>query len=144
MGDLPAITLPTSISIDDALVIKPPADRASVTIRRGPNIKPLPQQTPLPSAINGEVLLKVGDNITTDHIMPAGAKVLQLRSNIPAISEFVYVRVDPEFPKRAKEKGGGIIVGGEVKRKTNFFNKPGEHHIGGVWKHLDLPDLAFN
>jgi aconitate hydratase len=84
-----------------------------VTIRRGPNIKPLPQQKPLPSAIKGEVLLKVGDNITTDHIMPAGAKVLPLRSNIPAISEFVYVRVDPDFPKRAKEKGGGIIVGGD-------------------------------
>jgi aconitate hydratase len=113
LGDLPAITLPTSISIDDALVIKPPADRASVTIRRGPNIKPLPQQTPLASAIRGEVLLKVGDNITTDHIMPAGAKVLPLRSNIPAISEFVYVRVDPDFPKRAREKGGGIIVGGD-------------------------------
>jgi len=112
LGELPKIKLPTEITLDDGLIIKPPADRSSVTIKRGPNIKPLPQQKPLPGVINGEVLLKVGDNITTDHIMPAGAKVLPLRSNIPAISEFVYVRVDPDFPKRAKEKGGGIIVGG--------------------------------
>jgi len=109
----PPITLPDEIPIDDALIIKPPADRKSVTIRRGPNIKPLPQQTPLPKRIAGEVLLKVGDNITTDHIMPAGAKVLPLRSNIPAISEFVFVRVDPDFPKRAQEKGGGLIIGGD-------------------------------
>ena len=112
-GPEPKIVLPEAIPLDDALIVKPPQDRKSVEIRRGPNIKPLPKQVPLPSSISGEVLLKVGDNITTDHIMPAGAKVLPLRSNIPAISEFVFVRVDPDFPKRAKEKGGGIIIGGE-------------------------------
>lgn len=112
-GPEPKIVLPEAIPLDDALIVKPPQDRKSVEIRRGPNIKPLPKQVPLPSSISGEVLLKVGDNITTDHIMPAGAKVLPLRSNIPAISEFVFVRVDPDFPKRAKEKGGGIIIGGD-------------------------------
>lgn len=112
-GPEPKIVLPDAIPLDDALIVKPPQDRKSVEIRRGPNIKPLPKQVALPSSISGEVLLKVGDNITTDHIMPAGAKVLPLRSNIPAISEFVFVRVDPDFPKRAKEKGGGIIIGGD-------------------------------
>ena len=112
-GPEPKIILPDEIPLDDALIVKPPQDRKSVEIRRGPNIKPLPKQVPLPSSISGEVLLKVGDNITTDHIMPAGAKVLPLRSNIPAISEFVFVRIDPDFPRRAKEKGGGLIIGGE-------------------------------
>ena len=112
-GPEPKIVLPEEITLDDALIVKPPKDRKSVEIKRGPNIKPLPKQVPLPNSISGEILLKVGDNITTDHIMPAGAKVLPLRSNIPAISEFVFVRVDPDFPRRAKEKGGGIIVGGD-------------------------------
>jgi len=112
-GPEPKITLPEEIPIDDALIVKPPANRASVTVLRGPNIKPLPIQKPLPDVIGGPVLLKVEDNITTDHIMPAGAKVLPLRSNIPAISEYVFERIDPNFPKRAREKGGGIVVGGE-------------------------------
>ena len=113
LGAEPKITLPESIPIDDAMIIKAPADGRSTVILRGPNIKPLPIQKPLPANIAGEILLKVGDNITTDHIMPAGAKVLPLRSNIPAISEFVFERLDPSFPKRAKEKGGGLIVGGD-------------------------------
>ncbi len=82
-------------------------------IVRGPNIKPLPTNTPLPDTISGRVLLKVRDNITTDHIMPAGAKVLPLRSNIPAISEFVFTAVDPEFPRRARKYPGGVILAGE-------------------------------
>ncbi len=113
LGAEPKITLPTEIIIDDAMVIKAPSNGSSVEILRGPNIKPLPIQKPLTPTISGEILLKVGDNITTDHIMPAGAKVLPLRSNIPAISEYVFERVDATFPKRAKEKGGGIIIGGE-------------------------------
>ena len=84
-----------------------------VEVTRGPNIKPLPIKEPLGDALEGPVLLKVGDNITTDHIMPAGSKVLPLRSNIPAISEFVFNLVDATFPKRAKESGGGFVVGGE-------------------------------
>lgn len=112
-GPEPKLTLPSEIPIDDALIIKPPKDRSQVTVLRGPNIKPLPIQKPLSDAISGSVLLKVGDNITTDHIMPAGARVLPLRSNIPAISEYVFERIDPEFPKRAREKGGGLVVGGD-------------------------------
>jgi len=86
-------------------------------VYRGPNIKPLPPFDELPDSLKGEVTLLVGDNITTDHIMPAGAKILPLRSNIYAISEFVYHYVDPEFVSRirkVREKGRfGVIIGGE-------------------------------
>ena len=95
----------------------PKEEREKVEIYRGPNIKPLPEFDPLPDKVEGEVALIVEDNITTDHIMPAGAKILPLRSNIYAISEYVYHYVDPEFVprmKRLKEKGkAGIIIGGE-------------------------------
>ncbi|HYM20093.1 MAG TPA: aconitate hydratase [Candidatus Kapabacteria bacterium] len=104
---------PKEYIVNDDMLIAPPADHSKVSILRGPNIKPLPSFTAVPDDLHGKVLLKMGDNITTDHIMPAGAKVLPLRSNIPAISEFTLVRVDPEFPKRAKEWGGGMLVGGE-------------------------------
>ena len=98
--------------IDDSLLIAPSPEPEKVKIIRGPNIQPLPIKAPLEGKISGEVLLKLEDNITTDHIMPAGAKILPLRSNIPKIAEHVFEVVDPEFPKRAQEKGGGFIVGG--------------------------------
>jgi aconitate hydratase len=82
-------------------------------IERGPNIKPLPTRGPLEDRLEGTVILKVGDNITTDHILPAGARVLPLRSNIPAISKHLFERLDPDFFKKAKELGGGFVVGGE-------------------------------
>ena len=82
-------------------------------VLRGPNIQPLPVKEPLGDTMDGVVLLKVADNITTDHIMPAGSKVLPLRSNIPAISKFVFETIDPTFPARSKEAGGGFVVGGE-------------------------------
>jgi aconitate hydratase len=82
-------------------------------IERGPNIKPLPARGPLEDRLEGTVILKVGDNITTDHILPAGARVLPLRSNIPAISKHLFERLDPDFFKKAKELGGGFVVGGE-------------------------------
>ncbi len=100
----------------DSLLIPPPADPEGVQIIKGPNIKDVPLKEPLSDLIEAEVVLKVGDNITTDDIMPAGAQVLPLRSNIPAISEYVFHHIDPEFPRRAlraKERGGGIVVGGE-------------------------------
>ncbi len=112
LGEFPKIRS-AKTEIDDSMIIRPPENGASIEIIRGPNIKPLPELKPLEASLSKEVLLKVGDNITTDHIMPAGAKVLPLRSNVPAISEFVFSKVDPTFPKRAKEKGGGIVVGGE-------------------------------
>ncbi len=113
IGEPIEISIPERYLVDDSMIISPPADGSDVEIVRGPNIKPLPQNTEIPQTISGKVLIKVGDNITTDHIMPAGAKVLPLRSNIPAISEHVFTAVDPRFPERAKQFGGGIVLGGE-------------------------------
>lgn len=113
LGHAPKIEWPDKIEIDDSMIIPPTADKSSITIARGPNIKPLPEMKPVENRFAKEVLIKVGDNITTDHIMPAGAKILPLRSNIPAISEFVFSALDPKFVSRAKEKQGGIIVGGD-------------------------------
>lgn len=109
----PEVNLPQKFIIDDSMIIPPVEDTAGITIRRGPNIKPLPTRESLPDLVEGVVLLKVGDNITTDHIMPAGAKILPLRSNIPAISEYVFSGIDPTFAARAKTAGGGLIIGGE-------------------------------
>ena len=114
LGDAPQVTMPDSFLINDNLIV-PPApveEMDSVEILRGPNIKPFPSNQPLPADIEAPVLLKVGDNITTDHIMPAGAKILPLRSNIPAISEHCFVRCDETFPARCKQAGRGIIIGG--------------------------------
>ncbi|MBC8204200.1 MAG: aconitate hydratase, partial [FCB group bacterium] len=107
------VTLPEKFNIDDSLIIAPSLEPEKVEIIRGPNIQPLPLKEPLSEKLEGEVLLKLEDNITTDHIMPAGAKILPLRSNIPKISEHVFEVVDTTFPARAKEKGGGFITGGE-------------------------------
>jgi len=112
LGMPPAVAEPPSYEIDDSMIVRPSDDPDSVEVIRGPNIKPLPRRGPLADRLDGEVLLKVGDNITTDHIMPAGAKILPLRSNIPAISEHVFEGVDPDFARRAHEKRGGFIVGG--------------------------------
>jgi aconitate hydratase len=111
---LPAVQfdIPESFPIDDSMILKHAEDPESVEIIQGPNIKPLPVKSALQDSLSGVVLLKVGDDITTDHIMPAGAKVLPLRSNIPAISEFVFSVIDPEFAQRARELQGGFIVGG--------------------------------
>ena len=111
-GDQITIKYPKKFTIDDSMIIPPSEKPEEVMIIRGPNVKPLPKKEPMPDTLKGGILLKVGDNITTDHIMPAGAKVLPLRSNIPAISEFVFEKVDKEFVKRAKEKRGGFLIGG--------------------------------
>ena len=112
LGDYPEVKMPKKFLVDDNMIVAPIEDGSKVEILRGPNIAPCPTKDPLPDALDGEVILKVEDNITTDHIMPAGAKILPLRSNVPKISEHVFEAVDPEFPARAKEKGGGFIVGG--------------------------------
>jgi aconitate hydratase len=105
--------MPKRFLTDDSMILPPSSEPEKVVIERGPNIKPLPTRGRLENLIEGSVLLKVGDNITTDDILPAGAKVLSFRSNIPAISEFLFERVDAHFAKRAKEQGGGFVVGGE-------------------------------
>ena len=99
--------------IDDSMIISPVEDNEDVEVVRGPNIKPFPLNTSLKNNISGKVVLKVTDNITTDHIMPSNAKLLPFRSNIPYLSEYCFNTVDEEFPKRAKENNGGFIVGGE-------------------------------
>jgi aconitate hydratase len=105
--------MPKQFLIDDSLILPPSLRPEEVVIERGPNIKPLPTRGRLEDLMEGAVILKVGDNITTDHILPAGARILPLRSNIPAISEYLFERVDPDFPKKAKQLGGGFVVGGE-------------------------------
>lgn len=113
LGAAPSLQMPAAFLVDDNMIVPPPADGSDVEIVRGPNIKPLPTRGPLADEIAAEVLLKTGDNITTDHIMPAGAQILPLRSNIPAMSEHCFTRVDPTFPARARAAGSGFIVGGE-------------------------------
>lgn len=110
------IILPTNIEIDDSLIIEPSKNPDEVEIIRGPNIAPLPEFIQISEDLKVKVLIKVEDNITTDHILPAGAKILPFRSNLPKISEFVFGQVDASFAKRAlesKKTGGGVIVGGE-------------------------------
>ena len=114
IGAMPPYIMPEKFLINDNMVTAPASveEAPAVEILRGPNIKPFPVNSPLAESIECDVTLKVGDNITTDHIMPAGAKILPLRSNIPAISEYCFTVCDETFPKRAKEAGKGIIVGG--------------------------------
>jgi len=113
MKKYPKVAYPGKYAFTKAWFIFPSDDPDSVEIVKGPNIKPFPRFDALGEEIGGEVLLKVGDNVSTDIIMPAGNRVLPYRSNIPAISEFVFDMADENFAKRAKEKGGGVIIGGE-------------------------------
>ncbi|MHA1975135.1 MAG: aconitate hydratase [Candidatus Hodarchaeales archaeon] len=117
LGDYPKITFPKSIEIDDSMILEPARDPNTVEIIRGPNIAPLPEFVPMPDTIdNIKVLIKVENDITTDHIMPAGAKILPLRSNLPEISKHVFEQVDETFSSRAldnKKSGFGTIIAGE-------------------------------
>ncbi|MFQ5801153.1 MAG: aconitate hydratase, partial [Candidatus Hydrothermarchaeales archaeon] len=113
LGKYPEVKVPSKLLIDDSMIIPPSSSPKKVKIIRGPNIKPLPEMRALSPALEGEVLIKVKDNISTDDIMPAGTEILPLRSNVPAISKYVFTRINPKFAERAKEKGGGFIVGGE-------------------------------
>ena len=114
LGTMPQITMPEAFQIDDSAVLPPAsADEANqVEILRGPNIKPFPDSMPQEDTLQAPLVLKVGDNITTDHIMPAGSKILPYRSNIPHLSQFCFGVCDTTFPERAKAAGTSIIVGG--------------------------------
>ena len=114
LGEMPEFEIPAEFDINDNMVVPPVAaeDMDTVEVLRGPNIKPFPVSEPLSENIEAKCALKVGDNITTDHIMPAGAKILPLRSNIPEISKHCFAVCDESFPKRALELGKSIIVGG--------------------------------
>ncbi len=115
LGTAPKITLPELFTINDNLIELPASvdEAGSVVVERGPNIKPIPKGEAPKENLECELILKVGDNITTDHIMPAGAKILPYRSNVPKLSEFCFTVCDKDFPERAKAKGGGIILGGQ-------------------------------
>ena len=132
---IPEISLPDRFTIDDSSVLQPlpPEEAAKAEVLRGPNIKPFPKGAPVTDTIAAELVLKVGDNITTDHIMPAGAKVLPYRSNIPKMSEFCFEVCDPDFPARAKAAGQGIILGG-----SNYGQGSSREHAALVPMYLGI------
>ena len=115
LGGVASIPMPERFLINDNMIV-PPIEEAlmeTVEVKRGPNIKPLPIAGPLEESIARKAVLKVGDNITTDHIMPAGAKILPYRSNVPYLSQFCFGVCDKEFPARCKREGGGIVIAGQ-------------------------------
>ena len=114
LGDMPEFKMPEKFNVNDNMIVEPvaEADMDSVEVLRGPNIKPFPTSEPMPENITAKVSLKVGDNITTDHIMPAGAKILPLRSNIPEISKYCFAVCDETFHDRALSMGKSIVIGG--------------------------------
>ena len=132
---IPEISLPAHFDVDDAGVLQPlpPEAAARAEVLRGPNIKPFPKGRPVPDEIDAQLVLKVGDNITTDHIMPAGAKVLPYRSNIPKMSDFCFEVCDPDFPARAKAAGSGIILGG-----SNYGQGSSREHAALVPMYLGI------
>ena len=132
---IPDIRVPERFVINDSSVLQPlpPAEAAEAVVVRGPNIKPFPKGKPVGDEISAQLVLKVGDNITTDHIMPAGAKVLPYRSNIPKMSEFCFEVCDPDFPARAKAAGSGIILGG-----SNYGQGSSREHAALVPMYLGI------
>ena len=127
------VALPDSFRIDDSAVLAPAADGEAVEVLRGPNIKEFPKSKPFADRLTAETVLKVGDNITTDHIMPAGAKILPYRSNIPHLSKFCFEVCDPSFPERAKQAGDGIILGG-----SNYGQGSSREHAALVPMYLGI------
>jgi aconitate hydratase len=116
LGDEPTFTIPAmDPGVDDSniLIPPPPEEAAKVHVVKGPNIQPPPRQTPLQNMLQGEVIIKLADNVSTGDLSPDGAVVMALRSNVNAIAEFTFKRFDPTFPQRARERGGGFIVAGQ-------------------------------
>ena len=134
-GTMPEVKMPDSFKIDDTAVIEPasPEEAADIEVLRGPNIKPFPSARPFNDSLSAELVLKVGDNITTDHIMPAGAKILPYRSNIPHLSQFCFGVCDKTFPERAKALGQSIIVGG-----SNYGQGSSREHAALVPMYLGV------
>ncbi len=135
LGTMPKFKFPKKFKIDDSAVIPPASEQESkdLEILRGPNIKEFPKATPQTDTLSAELVLKVGDNITTDHIMPAGAKILPYRSNIPHLSQFCFGVCDKTFPERAKAAGSGIIVGG-----ANYGQGSSREHAALVPMYLGI------
>ena len=137
MKPINPMALPDRFHIDDSAVIPPAEDGSKMEVLRGPNIKEFPQTLALPDAMILPVVLKVGDNITTDHIMPAGAKILPFRSNIPHLSQYCFEVCDPTFPARAKAAGSGMIVGG-----NNYGQGSSREHAALVPMYLGIRCVA--
>lgn len=135
LGEEPHVTMPAAFKIDDSAVIPPatPEEAKDLKVLRGPNIKPFPKSEPQTDTLSAELVLKVGDNITTDHIMPAGAKILPYRSNIPHLSQFCFAVCDETFPERAKALGKSIIVGG-----SNYGQGSSREHAALVPMYLGV------
>jgi aconitate hydratase len=136
LGECPVVKIPEKFLIDDSSLFPPSDHPEGVEILRGPNIKLLQAMAPLNDVLEGEVLIKVADNISTDGIMPAGAEILPLRSNIPAISEYVFSRIDPGFSDRAKKAKGGFIVGGE-----NYGQGSSREHAALAPRYLNVKGI---
>jgi len=132
-GEAPVVEMPDKFLIDDSMILPPADDGEKVEVVRGPNIKPFPVNKELPETVSGKVLIKLGDNITTDHIMPSNAKLLPYRSNIPYLSDYCLTPCDPDFPKRARENGGGFIVGG-----SNYGQGSSREHAALVPLYLGI------
>ena len=132
LGKYPEISLPEKFIINDSMFIFP-TEKPYTEVVRGPNIKPLPRFQPIPDRLSGEVLLKLGDNVSTDDILPGGSEILSLRSNIPEISKYTFRYVDSSFAGRALEKGGGFIVGGE-----NYGQGSSREHAALAPKYLGV------
>ena len=133
MEPIAPVVLPEKFHIDDSAVLAPAADGSQVEVLRGPNIKEFPKSKPFSDTLEAQAVLKVGDNITTDHIMPAGAKILPFRSNIPKLSQFCFEVCDPSFPERAKAAGDGIIIGG-----SNYGQGSSREHAALVPMYLGI------
>jgi len=129
------VAMPTHFTVDDSAVLPPLSPEAAKTaeVLRGPNIKEFPKGKPFADTLQAELVLKVGDNITTDHIMPAGAKILPYRSNIPFLSQFCFQVCDPDFPERAKAAGDGIVIGG-----SNYGQGSSREHAALVPMYLGI------
>lgn len=137
IGDAIVIDQPKEFLINDNMVVSPSKNPETVEVVRGPNIKPFPLGEDMPEKISGKVLLKAEDNITTDHIMPSNAKLLPFRSNIPYLSEYCLTPCDPDFPRRAKENGGGVIVAGE-----NYGQGSSREHAALVPLYLKVKSIV--
>ena len=128
-----AMELPETFHIDDSAVLPPAEDGSTLEVLRGPNIKEFPKSKAFSDSLSAKAVLKVGDNITTDHIMPAGAKILPYRSNIPHLAQYCFEVCDPTFPERAKSAGDGIIVGG-----SNYGQGSSREHAALVPMYLGI------
>ena len=129
------VTMPAEFTVDDSAVLAPlaPEEAKTAQVLRGPNIKEFPKSKPFADTLSAELVLKVGDNITTDHIMPAGAKILPYRSNIPFLSQFCFQVCDPDFPERAKNAGDGVVIGG-----SNYGQGSSREHAALVPMYLGI------